>query len=117
MFFCDNTGVIRGKCISIERYKHLFPGVYIVISSKIKKNLRKSIKKNILNALVLQTITKKYRKSGDYYFRFDARRAAILNSDKDYFLGTKVSAPLVKEMFQKKSHKLDNLLRFFRVVL
>lgn len=113
----DNTGVISGKLISVINRKYANIGDILLIAIKEKLKVKKTIKKKILYAILLQNKKKIYRTAGDYYIRFSKRAILLLNNDKDNFLGTKIFAPLTLELFKKAKNPMEPVFRYFRTVI
>jgi ribosomal protein L14 len=113
----DNTGVISCKLISILNRKYPTIGDFLLVAIKNKLKLKKTIKKKILYAVLMQNKNKVYRQAGDYYFCFAKRSILLLNNEKDNFLGTKIFAPLTLELFKKAQNPLEPVFRYFKSVI
>lgn len=113
----DNSGVILVRCISILRRKVVDVGSLLTVFVKKKRKLRKTVKKDLLNAVALQTRQYTYRAFGDYYIRSDRGAIALVNNEIDQFLGTKVYSPLRLELFLRRNVVVPNLIKHFRHVV
>lgn len=130
---CDNSGILDGRCISIFRRPYAEIGGLVSIVANRRKSVRKTVKKNTAEGVVLLTNGKNTRSFGDYAFGFDMLRVALFNNDRDDFLGTKVAAPVTLEIYQETPIRvlglmsdafntrlfslLEPVLRFFKCVV
>lgn len=105
----DNSGALRGGCISILKANSRIGAVVAcLITISIKKNIyKKNIKKKskivtkgqVLKSLILTTV-KGVKRLGNFFMRSAANNAVILNQ---YFLpyGTRIFGPSFRETRQK----------------
>jgi ribosomal protein L14 len=113
----DNSGVRVVRCLRVFRRKVLEVGGLLSVFVKTKKAVRKTVKKNILYAVVLKTRKKVWRTFGNYTYQFDRTVIGVVNQESDQFLASKVYAPTVLEMFVVKHLAGWALTRFFRHVI
>lgn len=95
----DNSGGRKVQCIHVmgsskQRYAHV--GNTVLVTAKKVKSGKKIAKKKLYSALLIGTAKKKKRRKG-YYVNFDGNRALLL-SDQNKFLGTRIYGPICKEI-------------------
>jgi len=95
----DNSGIQHMRCVrvpggSFKRYARM--GHLIKVALKYMKHRRKLQKKKVYNAIIIGLKRKQYRKDGSFV-KFDNNRAVLL-SDKNKFIGSRIIGPLCKEM-------------------
>lgn len=96
----DNSGVKLMKCVripggSFQKTAGLGQLIRVCIK-RLDRSKKKVQKKKIYNALVVAVKNRTRRKDGTFV-KFDKNRALIL-SDQNKFLGTRVYGPLCKEI-------------------
>jgi len=95
----DNSGIKYMRCVrvpggSYKRYARM--GHLIKVALKYLKNRRKLQKKKVYTALIIGLRRKQSRNDGSF-IKFDNNRAVLL-SDKNKFIGSRIVGPLCKEM-------------------
>ena len=96
----DNSGPKKAKVLNIKKKKIGYIGDILVVSIKKKSNIKKNLKKYILNSIILASKKKKKRLDGSF-IRFKYNKVAILD-DKLIFFGTNLRSLICKEI--KKNH-------------
>lgn len=92
----DNSGARRVKCIKV--FKGDFAGIGNVIKITIKEAIpRAKVKKgDVLNAVIVRTVTGVRRKDGSLV-RFDHNAVVLLNNQNQP-IGTRIFGPVTREL-------------------
>jgi large subunit ribosomal protein L14 len=101
----DNSGLKSIKCIQICKKKKAIIGNFIIsVVQNFKKSNLKIQKKNIFKALIINT--KKECSYKDFcFFKFDFNQAVLL-TEKNTLIGTRIFGILTKNLRKKKMIKI-----------
>jgi large subunit ribosomal protein L14 len=97
----DNSGPKKAKSLNIKKKKIGYLADILIIAIKKKLNIKKKLKKNILNSIIL-TSKKKTKRLDGSFICFNYNKVAILD-DKFVFFGTNLKSLICKEI--KKNQK------------
>lgn len=106
----DNTGAKRLKCIKVlggTRRRYATVGDVIVVS--IKEAIPNSrVKKGDVHRAVVVRTKKEVRRPDGSYIRFDSN-SAVLITDQQEPMGTRIFGPVARELRAKKFMKIISL--------
>lgn len=106
----DNTGAKRLKCIKVlggTRRRYATVGDVIVVS--VKEAIPNSrVKKGDVHRAVVVRTKKEVRRPDGSYIRFDSN-SAVLITDQQEPMGTRIFGPVARELRAKKFMKIISL--------
>ncbi|MCM0158244.1 50S ribosomal protein L14 [Candidatus Nardonella dryophthoridicola] len=107
----DNSGAKKVLCIKVlggSKKKYGYIGDIIKIAVKSINSKSKIKKGSVLNAVIIRTKNKIYRKLENIFIKFDDNSCILLNENK-LPIGTRIFGPIPKELRNKNFNKIISL--------